>query len=145
MTLNHAQNMHCPVAPSSARVGAIVSAVLVVFLCACGGGDGTLREEKDTNVYPAVTVTPALYADVPRAGVPLQFTGGDCAGGNGHLTAQWTFGDSAIVINPSDKSHTYALPGYYQFRVVCRDSQDGSATKYSTYATSSAYIQVFAP
>ena len=145
MTLNHAQNMHCPGAPSSARAGAILSVLLVGLLCACGGGDGNLRVEKDTNTYPAVTVTPALYTDVPLAGVPLQFTGGDCAGGNGHLTSQWTFGDGAVVNNPSDKSHTYASTGYYQFRVVCRDSQDGSAAKYSTYATSAAYIQVFAP
>ena len=124
----------------------MLSVILVGFLCACGGGgDGNLREEKDTNTYPAVTVSPALYTDIPRAGVPLQFTGGDYAGGNGHLTAQWTFGDGTVVNNPSDKSHTYASPDYYQFRVVCRDSQDGSATKYSTYATSAAYIRVVAP
>ena len=145
MTLNYARITDRPVVLPSARVGARVSALVVVLLCACGGGGGggELRTLKDTTVYPPVTITPAVRLNEARAGVPVQFDGGVCGGGNGQLTAQWTFGDGQVVINPTDKSHTYTFPGYYPLRVRCSDSSDGAGVSYATWSTSSAYIEVF--
>lgn len=143
MTRHSTYTTHVTEAQPSARAGAMVGALAVAFLCACGGGGENPREEKDTTIYPPVTVTPAYHDDNPQAGVPLQFTGGDCGGGNGRLKAVWTFGDSQTSVNPTSKTHTYAAPGFYSFRVVCTDSQDGSATKYSTHATTTTYITVY--
>lgn len=140
MTLTPARTPLCLAPPPSAAAGAVVSVVWVGLLCACGGG-GSTREPADTNIYPAITVTPAYRLATANAGVPVQFAGGLCAGGNNQLKALWTWGDGQ-EFTESDfgvqtHTHTYAYPGYYPLRVRCFD------TSTTTWATSSSYIEVF--
>lgn len=140
MTLTQPRTPLCLAAQPSASAGAVLSVLLIGFLCACGGGDET-RTPKDTTVYPAITITPAYRTTAAQVGVPVQFEGGLCGGGNGQLKALWTFGDGQ-EFTESDfgiqtHTHTYAYAGYFPLRVRCFD------TSTTTWATSSSYIEVF--
>ncbi len=141
MTPNHPRTALCSAAPPTAQAGAVLSVILVGFLCACGGGGGETRVPADTKVYPPITITAAFRVNEAHVGVPVQFEGGICGGGNSQLKALWTFGDSEEFTETNfdiqSHTHTYATAGYYPLRVRCSD------TSTTTWATSSAYIQVF--
>ena len=141
MTLHLPRITLDPAAPKGDLQGAVLGVLLVGLLCACGGGGGETRVPKDTTVYPPITITPAYRVTEARVGVPVQFEGGACSGGNGQLPALWTFGDGQEFVESDfgvpTHTHTYAYAGYYPLRVRCYD------TSTTTWATSSAYIEVF--
>ena len=129
----------CRVALPSAWRVTLLGLILAALVGACGGGGtGTVPTKANslvsTKTYPAVTVTPAYLSVEPRAGVPVQFEGGVCGGGNGQLRAAWNFGDNTPTADSG--AHTYARAGSFPFWVQCTD------TAGSPVATVRAEIEV---
>lgn len=104
------------------------------LLSACGGGGSsstptiTPSGNTDGGARALAVSNPTLVTTTPVAGTAVQFGGGVCSGGQGTLTATWTFGDGSSTSTTG--THTYAAPGTYLVWVGCVDAGSG-ATKTS--------------
>lgn len=113
----------------------LTSVAFAALLCACGGGDEI--PAKATTVSTVITVTPPVLIAAARGGVPVHFGGGACGGGNGQLTATWSYGDGSS--SDSGSTHTYpvaATTQSYSLIVKCTDTAN------NPWATITAIIQV---
>lgn len=98
---------------------------LAAVLVGCGGGDansGNYGPPRD------ITITKIALSDanhVAVGGLPVEFDGGVCGGGNGPLRVKWTYGDGS---EGGTGVHTYPIPNApsvstrYTVRAKCTDA-----------------------
>ena len=103
----------------------LTSVAFAALLCSCGGGDEI--PAKATTVSTVITVTPPVFNGPARSGDSVTFGGGACVGGNGELTAMWSYGDGSP--NDIKRTHTYSATAttFYLVTVTCTDTANNPA------------------
>lgn len=103
----------------------LITVGLAALLCACGGGDDTAA--KAVTGSAVITATAPVFNGPVHSGDSVTFGGGACVGGNGELTAMWSYGDGSP--NDIKRTHTYSATAttFYLVTVTCTDTANNPA------------------